>query len=360
MIDVIANVSEITPEWLTQALKSNGSIKSSVTNVNLGVIGTGIGLMAELARLELTFEGPEDMPSVVIAKIAAQNENRDVARILDFYNREANFYNKIADQIPFKVPDSYFAKVNDDTYDCIILMQDLGDVSPNDQLVGSSAEEAFSAIERIASMHAIFWGKVGTPDSSWMFDNMSDYEAERLQTLLYLPALAPAMEKFAGSLDTNSRDILTRVGEQYQDFWSRIKSPQETFIHGDYRQDNFIYSQGSLDAVILDWQISGRGKGIFDLTYFICQSLQPDMRKKIEKELIEFYVEKLKEGGVTDYSVEQCWGDYRRMVLGCLVYPVTVCGTLDLSNDRGRALGECMLERNLAAISDLGSAALLR
>jgi len=29
-------------------------------------------LMAELARLEMTFASPEDMPSVIIAKIAAR------------------------------------------------------------------------------------------------------------------------------------------------------------------------------------------------------------------------------------------------------------------------------------------------
>jgi hypothetical protein len=48
------------------------------------------------------------------------------------------------------------------------------------------------------------------------------------------------------------------------------------------------------------------------------------------------------------------------MVLGCLIYPITVCGTLDLANERGQALAECMLERNLSAISDLGSAELLK
>ena len=359
MVDVVKNVSEITPEWLTEALRASGSIKSSVTNVNLGVIGEGVGLMAELARLELTFESPEDMPSVIIAKIAAQNENRQVAQILDFYNRETNFYNKVADQIPFKVPGSYFGKVDDENYDCVILMDDLGDVSPNDQLVGASEEEAFSAIERIAAMHALYWEKVRTSENSWMFDVMSDHEAERLKSLLYMPGLAPTIEKFDSFLDAETKKILTKAGEQYTEVWARNMSPQETFIHGDYRQDNFIYSEGSLDAVILDWQISGCGKGIFDLTYFVCQSLKSDVRRRIEKQLVEFYVEKLKEGGVTDYSFEQCWKDYRRMVLGCLVYPVTVCGTLDLANDRGRALAECMLERNLSAIADLGSAELL-
>ena len=360
MVDVIANVSQITPEWLTQALRTNGSIKSSVTDVNLDVIGAGVGLMAELARLEMTFASPEDMPSVIIAKIAAQNENREVAKILDFYNREANFYNKVADQIPFNVPASYFAKVNDETYDCVILMEDLGDVSPNDQLVGASEEEAFSAIERIASMHAIYWGKVRRPEHSWMYDFMSVHQAKRLQTLLYMPGLTPTIENFGAFLDAETTSVLTRTGDQYIDFWANNMFSQETFIHGDYRQDNFIYAKDSLDAVVLDWQVSGSGKGIFDFTYFVCQSLKSDVRKRIERQLVEFYVEKLREGGVTDYSFEQCWSDYRRMVLGCLMVPVTVCGTLDLANERGRAIAECILERNLSAVSDLGSAELLK
>jgi hypothetical protein len=48
------------------------------------------------------------------------------------------------------------------------------------------------------------------------------------------------------------------------------------------------------------------------------------------------------------------WQDYKLVILGCLIYPITVCGTLDTANERGRVLGETMLERNLTAISDLG------
>lgn len=86
MVDVIANVSQITPEWLTQALRTNGSIKSSVTDVNLGVIGAGVGLMAELARLEMTFASPEDMPSVIIAKIASYFTPEDRVHTGDSFN----------------------------------------------------------------------------------------------------------------------------------------------------------------------------------------------------------------------------------------------------------------------------------
>ena len=91
----------------------------------------------------------------------------------------------------------------------------------------------------------------------------------------------------------------------------------------------------------------------------MCQSLPSARRKELEKPLLERYIAGLKAGGVTDYDVDTAFEDYRLMILGCLVYPITVCGSLDLSNERGKALGETMLERNLTAIDQLGCAELL-
>jgi hypothetical protein len=38
-----------------------------------------------------------------------------------------------------------------------------------------------------------------------------------------------------------------------------------------------------------------------------------------------------------------------------LVYPITVCGSLDLENPRAKALGETLLVRSLDAITSLKS-----
>ncbi len=354
MIAVVKNNTEITPDWLTQALKQNNVISSSVSKVEIEPIGAGVGLMAELCRLKLTYAANETAPSTMIAKCAARNENLEVAKILDFYNRETNFYNNIGSDCPLKVPESYFGAVNQDTYDCVILMEDLGDVSPRDQLVGASKEEAFSAIGNIARMHAKWWQLVDNPRSAWMFPMMSPTEAVRLKELIYLPALEPALEKFSNFFSEEMKLLCRTVGRRYDEFWAESVTPVETFVHGDYRQDNMIYKNGSLDAIVMDWQISGRGYGIFDVTYFMCQSMGVALRREIESELLEFYVARLIEAGVKNYTLDQCWQDYKYMILGCLVYPITVCGTLDTANERGRALGEAMLERNLTAIDELG------
>tara|TARA_R110002073_G_scaffold12017_9_gene53932 strand:- start:1183 stop:2262 length:1080 start_codon:yes stop_codon:yes gene_type:complete len=359
MQDVIASTHDVTKEWLTEKLKSSGKLKSEVTSLELITIGEGVGLMGELGRLKLTYAGDEDLPSTMVVKCAAQNENINVARVLDFYNREVNFYNRVGAQSGLLTPDSYYGAVDQETYNCVILMQDLGDVSPNDQIVGATEDEAFAAVKKISGMHGRFWGRVRDPENAWMYDMMGQESSATLKDMVYMPALEPCIEKFEAFFNSETRDLVRSVGQNFEDYWRNKISPAETFIHGDYRQDNFLYMNNDLNAVVMDWQISGSGRGIFDFTYFACQSLTSERRLKIEKALLKTYVEGLQSEGVVDYDYETALLDYRTMILGCLVYPVTVCGSLDLSNERGKALAECMLTRNLAAIQELNCAELL-
>lgn len=356
MLEVPASTHDIDADWLTKALKQNGFLKGKIASMTLETIGEGVGLMGELGRLHLTFEEPENLPSTIVAKCAAQNENRDVARVLDFYNREVNFYNHLGQSSPIRVPMSYYGAVNQPTYDCVILMQDLGDVSPRDQLIGASEEEAFSAVSEIAKLHAQWWGQ--TRQHDWMFDMNSVVEAGRLKDLVYSAALEPAIEKFGYLLTEDNRSMLRKVGDHFPEFWANNFSNAETFCHGDYRQDNMLYTDDRPDPLVMDWQISGQGKPAFDLAYFMSQSVPSEIRVSIERELIKFYCSQLSEQGV-DYPEAHCFEDYRRFFLGCLVYPLTVCGSLDLANERGRSLGETMMKRNLVAIEELAVAELL-
>ncbi|MDA0825977.1 MAG: phosphotransferase [Proteobacteria bacterium] len=351
MVDVVENTLQITPEWLTGALKSEGLLKSRVTSVRHEVVGVGVGLMAELARLAVEYEGPEDLPATFIAKCAARNENRAFAQGLDFYNRETNFYSKIGQDCPFRVPKSYFGEVNQSTYDFVLLMEDLGDVAPNDQITGSSEAEAFDKARKIAELHARFWNRVHEPENGWMYDMMSDAAAQKLRDMVYAPALEPAIVCSPFLFSPASIELVRKVGERYVETLAQV-SPALSYIHGDFRQDNFIYQDGDNEAVVMDWQISGKGYPIFDLTYFVCQSLQVPLRRQIERDLVATYVETLAENGVT-YDMDTAWQDYRILTLVCLIYPISVCGTLDTANERGRRLAECMLDRNLSVIDDL-------
>lgn len=359
MQDVVAGTHEITLDWLNDKLKQSGRLKSSVADFKLHTIGEGVGLMGELGRLELKYAGDEDLPETMIAKCAAQNENIQVAQVLDFYNREVNFYNKLSKSCGLKVPDSYYGAVDQETYQCVILMEDLGDVSPNDQIVGATEAEAILAVDDLIKLHGKYWGKTSGSDFAWAYEMMGQASYETLRDLVYGPAVEPCIEKFPSFFNDSSKHLVREVGKRFEEFWSLRVSPFETFIHGDYRQDNFLYMEEGKPATLMDWQISGTGKGIFDFTYFMCQSLKSERRAELEKPLLEKYVAGLKASGVQGYDYDTAFADYRLLILGCLVYPITVCGTLDLSNERGKALAETMLSRNLTAIEELGCAELL-
>ena len=61
---------EITPEWLTQALRSTGvATESQVTSVTSDMMAAGQGFAGQLARLEPTYASREEgAPTSIVAK----------------------------------------------------------------------------------------------------------------------------------------------------------------------------------------------------------------------------------------------------------------------------------------------------
>ena len=51
----------------------------------------------------------------------------------------------------------------------------------------------------------------------------------------------------------------------------------------------------------------------------------PERRGRFEKELLKFYYEKLRVYGVTNYSWEECWWDYRFSALQNVIVPFWQC-----------------------------------
>jgi hypothetical protein len=110
---------------------------------------------------------------------------------------------------------------------------------------------------------------------------------------------------------------------------------------------------------MFDWQAICKSCGPHDFSYFMSQNLRTEERREHENGLVERYVERLREGGVEGYSLDQCWADYRIATLYFFHYAVVIAGTLDLSNERGVKLARVLAERSSAAIEDLEALDLL-
>jgi aminoglycoside phosphotransferase (APT) family kinase protein len=132
-------------------------------------------------------------------------------------------------------------------------------------------------------------------------------------------------------------------------------------VHGDFRLDNLFFAtpEGGDPLAVIDWQLSSRGRGVFDIAYFVAGSLEPVDRKAREMTLLRMYHEALTRCGVRDYDFEQCLADYRLCILFLLAYAVIALGALDMANDRGLQLFTTILKRTAAAIGDLDAGQLL-
>jgi hypothetical protein len=163
------------------------------------------------------------------------------------------------------------------------------------------------------------------------------------------------LERFGNKLPASMVEIGQRLGNNIASIRAYNAEPPRTIIHGDYRLDNLFFAttEGGDPLAVIDWQISFRGRGVFDVAYFMSGCLQPEERKEKEMDILRSYHNILTENGARGYGFDQCLYDYRLSTLFCLVYPVIGGGSVDMGNERGVALWDAILERNVAAILDL-------
>jgi len=361
-MDIPAGPEQVTAEWLTDALRQNGVIqRSTVTGLDVGVIGAGSGFIGQLARIGLRYDAPEPgAPAALVAKFPGASEaGREIGNLFRFYEREIRFYEEIADQVELRTPKRYHSAMDVGRGEYVLLLEDLAPAVVGDQVAGCTLEAARLAVSELAKFHATWWQAPQLKTMDWML--IVDDPVHQSAQQSYADAWQPFVDGFAGGLSTEMLGIAERIGDKVIDLQHGFADEPWTIMHGDYRLDNMFFAPpGAPPALaVVDWQIVSRGRGIFDLTYFICGALPPALRKAHERELVRTYHEILLAGGVRDYGWEQCWREYRVGALYLLVYVVISLGTLDSANERGVALFNSWLDRATSAIRDLEAAELL-
>ena len=106
MVEVPHTTQDADAAFVTAALRESGVLSSgtSVAELEHDVIGEGVGIVGQLARLQLRYQGQAaGAPGTVILKIPSQYpENRAVGDHFNFYEREGRFYQQLADKVPLR------------------------------------------------------------------------------------------------------------------------------------------------------------------------------------------------------------------------------------------------------------------
>jgi hypothetical protein len=363
-------ISDITPDWLSDALRSSGALGTArVIEIAPVALGEGEGFIGQLARLHLRYDVDEaDAPRTVIAKLPTLvRQNRMMGELLGAYEREVYFYRELAAKLPSRIPRVYYADMGVNplsdhsvrilawidrrpTWMMAILivflavvarfsrrryalvLEDLAPAEVGNQIGGASQERCRAALQELARLHARFWQNSDLDAHFWLVPQDVAVNSVHLMYRRARPDFArryvtrhPELRPYLAWLDDHASDLMRLFHG----------APHHTLIHMDYRLDNlFFYEDG---IAIFDWQTVSRGPGVYDAAYFLSGALTADFGVESEHELTVAYHAALVACGVRDYPLDRCLIDYRRAMMLNL-YRLATVGVMDMGDERGADL----------------------
>lgn len=352
MADFPVGPDFVTPAWLSEVLDAD------VRACSLEQIGIGVGLLGRLYRAHL--DGGSDVPESVVVKFPTLDAatRSTICENLELYLREVRFYQAIGVANPLRPARPYFAAFDEATHDFVLVLEDLGRLRLVDQIVGCTALDAQIVVDAVAAHHAHWWQSDHLMSLPWL----KPYCAAPFPAILARNFEA-AWPRFLDELGSSLSPALRGFGDRFASlvpwFCDEFSRPPHTFVHGDLRLDQMFFAVAPEDPPlsVLDWQMTTRGRGAYDLAYFLSQSLATDVRRGCEAELLQRYRDRLAEHGI-DYPAAELLRDYRISIAWCFIYPVVGVGGIDVANDRQRELLLAMSARCAAAIDDHDALAL--
>jgi thiamine kinase-like enzyme len=154
---------------------------------------------------------------------------------------------------------------------------------------------ASSAMDELATLHAAYQGRefawLRTPSGMRSKPQDPEIASRRAQFIV------SAVDQFADDMPS----VFRRLGELYAehslDIVALFGEGERTLIHGDTHSGN-LFVDGDRTG-FYDWAVAGRGPGVRDVAYFLCNSLPVELRRREEASLLARYRSGLAGRGVT-------------------------------------------------------------
>lgn len=340
MVRVPKRPEEVDQAWL-QAMLDQGGHDSVVTRVRpvTMVRGAGTKLCVDVDYAD----NVGALPTRLWIK-AGWEEHSDIMALGGVYVREARFYNDFATDAGVRAPCCYGASWQADG-DAAVILEDLYERGADlwDCRVPRSVADVRAMLDTLARLHARWWED---PSLLTMFDVPMRSEGPM--------AIWPRMNGAARLNDVLSGPrgeglpAHVRDGDRIEKAFWRMVNGLETaaggcLLHGDPHPGN-AFTDKDGGAGLFDWQTASRGPWAFDVAYMIVTALSVEDRRAQERELLDYYLDRLAQLGVRDRpSVAQAWDEYRRHIAyAMLVWPSNHISHQSEENIRAMTWRLCM------------------
>jgi aminoglycoside phosphotransferase (APT) family kinase protein len=306
-------VDEATEHWLTVAL---GLPPGAITSVRVLDHHSGTA-----ARARIAVESEADLPETLFLKLPPRNYLQHVLmNVFRLGTREIVAYRALGDTPPIRVPRCYAAQVDRLRRRSVLVLEDLSGTAEFRTICDSvTRAEAEAVIDAMAALHGAYWNTdrfagdlVPLAVRSAADVRLGDIIRRRFlrQITGHTAHLIPeTMKRQCRIFFQRSADI--------DAFWA---TQPQTLIHGDPHLGNLFFE--ATGPGFLDWQIATAGAGIRDVAYFANASVEPDLLRMIERDLVERYTAGLDAAGI-HVDGERMWTLYRAGITE--LYLAAVC-----------------------------------
>ena len=335
--DTPDSVAELTPEWLTAAMRAAEAIAprhwvKSIVSDELD--NGGHAMTGEVLRVTVTYDQPDAGPTAVIVKFASSDRAiKGVMEYSDVYAREILFYRDLASLMPLRVPDhlgsgltpgrskvrlglakfvdalparvhrvlsaegSKLLRATKRRY--ALLLEDCSpDTTVYDIVTPPPPELLIDALESLAELHARFWGGGREAAGHASMGPVCTLTPRLFRNEVRFRGLEAARTACA---DWWSNDDTTRVQEAADRLVDdvRILNGQMTLVHGDPRSGNLLYPTGggSASPTFIDWGAAAVANPAWDVSYVLGSSLETSS-SEAAGDLIAGYRRALSDRGV--------------------------------------------------------------
>ncbi|MES2492604.1 MAG: phosphotransferase [Pseudomonadota bacterium] len=346
----IPRPADIDAAWLGDMLTGYGHA-FDVTDVAVEPVGTG--QLGDTVRLTIGY-GKRAGPPTMIGKFAASSaDSRAIAASWRLYEREVNFYRKLAARARIATARCYGAALSADG-SFALLLADCAPARVGDQFAGIAPNTARTVMREAARLHAAFWGQVETPEFAWLDTGPL---AQPFYVADVLRGVWPGFkERYADKLTDDMVRVCERLAERYEAY-SRLLERPRCVTHNDFRPDNMLFGSDG-QVIVVDWQSAALGQNAVDVSYLIGGAFTSEDRRAIEGELLDTYHRELAEQGVRGYSRSDLAQDYRHFSFAGINVAVGAAMMVNRT-ERGDRLFLTMLDRHVSHVLDTGALAIL-
>jgi hypothetical protein len=320
---IIRHLDDVTPAWLTTVLRDSHALTAGEV---IGFdVDAGSGNWSSNARLRVHYDPEAQGPRP--ERLFLKMVNTDLGDGETFGPSEVDYY--LRDYVD--VPDAPLLRCYSGAYAAPIhryhlLLDDVSETHVASIDRAPTLDYGLALASGFAALHARWWGA----------ERLADAEAPIHD--------AAFIERFVAIAQPGAGHIIAGLGSQLEPHWADTLQalfaghPQAlirrtadangfTLIHGDAGENNILVPRDDQGRIYLidrqpfDWSLT-TWLAAYDLAYAMVLDWDSETRRRLEIPVLRHYHEQLLRRGVSGYSWEQLFDDYRLSVPMCL-YVVT-------------------------------------